>query len=170
MPREADQARSGGPAWVGAETREGSRSEPERGAATTHAERLGERATAPDPAVRTRGRRTFTAEYKARVLRELESCTAHGTIGALLRREGLYSSHVVQWKQQRAEAERHGLAPRKRGPKGKSDEIRRLEQLERENARLQEDLRKATIIIEYQKKVHALLGIPLPVVPDAGGR
>ena len=146
------------PAVAEAETSEVSRSETERvGAEATAggARRGGTRA----------GRRTFTAEYKARVLRELASCKGHGEIGALLRREGLYSSHIVQWKRQRAEAEQRGLSPRKRGPKGKSAETRRIEQLEREKAKLAEDLRKARIIIEYQKKVHALLGIPLPEVP-----
>jgi len=157
------------PDVAGAEPSEDSRSESERGAAEATSGGVG-RGVAPDPAVRTRGRRTFSAEYKARVLRELEACTEHGEVGALLRREGLYSSHVVQWKRQRAEAEQHGLAPRKRGPRGKSAETRRIEQLEREKAKLEEELRKANIIISYQKKVHALLGIPLPEVPDAGER
>jgi transposase len=157
------------PDVAGAKPSEDSRSESERGAAEAASGGVG-RGAVPDPAVRTRGRRTFSAEYKARVLRELEACTGHGEVGALLRREGLYSSHIVQWKRQRAEAEERGLAPRKRGPRGKSAEVRRAEQLERENAKLQEDLRKANIIISYQKKVHALLGIPLPEVPDVGER
>src|SRR5881409_2055690 len=96
-------------------------------------------------------RRSFTAEYKRRILKEADACTTPGAIGALLRREGLYSSHLVEWRRQRDEADRRGLAPRKRGPKGKSAEAKRLEQLEHENVKLQEELRKAKIIIEYQK-------------------
>jgi transposase-like protein len=120
--------------------------------------------------VRTRTRRTFTAEYKARVLREADACTQPGQVGALLRREALHSSHLVQWRRQRAELERRALAPRKRGPKGRSPEAKRIEQLEREKAALEEQLRKANVIIEYQKKVHALLGIPLPDVPGVERR
>lgn len=169
MSSHPKMSRLSGPEVDGAKPSEDSRSESERGAAeaTSGGARRG---SAPDPAVRTQGRRTFTSEYKARVLREIEACTEHGEVGALLRREGLYSSHIVQWKRQRAEAEQHGLAPRKRGPRGKSAEVRRIEQLEREKAKLEEELRKANIIISYQKKVHALLGIPLPEVPDVGER
>ncbi len=151
------------------ETSEVERSEAERGAGTSRAS-SGRGASPPDPEVRARTRRVFTLEYKARILREVEAAKGTGEIGALLRREGLYSSHIVQWKQQRDETERRGLAPRKRGPKGKSDEAKRVEQLEREKAKLQEELRKANIIISYQKKVHALLGIPLPEVPGVEER
>lgn len=157
------------PAGDGAEPRSGERREPGRGAATDPAGRAAHPGAAPDPEVRTkRGRRTFTAEYKARVLREADAAQGPGEVGALLRREGLYSSHLALWRRQRAEAQRGTLAPRKRGPKGKSAEAKRVAELERQNARLAEELRKARIIIEYQKKVHALLGIPLPDVPDAG--
>ena len=152
------------------ETSEGERSETERGAGTSRAARGGRGASPPDPEVRARTRRVFTLEYKARILREVEAAKGTGEIGALLRREGLYSSHLVQWRQQRDASERRGLAPRKRGPKGKSPEARRVEQLEHENAKLQEELRKANIIISYQKKVHALLGIPLPEVPGVEER
>lgn len=144
-----------GPAADGAEASEASRSEAERAGAED----------AAGGATRG-GRRKFPAAYKARILRELDACKGDGDVGALLRREGLYSSHIVQWKRQRDEAEQRGLQPRKRGPKGKSEDARRIERLERENAKLAEDLRKANIIISYQKKVHALLGIPLPEVPD----
>ena len=81
-----------------------------------------------------------------------------------------YSSHLAQWRQQRDKAEQRALEPKKRGPKGKSEEAKQLAQLQREKARLEEELRKAKIIIEYQKKVHALLGSPLPEVPDAEDR
>lgn len=151
------------------ETSEVERSETERGEGSNGAKRATRRG-APDPEVRARGRRRFSAEYKARILREADAAKGTGEVGALLRREGLYSSHLVQWRRQRAQAAERGLAPRKRGPKGKSAEAKRLEQLERENAKLQEELRIANIIISYQKKVHALLGIPLPEVPGVGER
>lgn len=155
------------PALSGAEPSEGERSEPEGGAAPDSAEVAARAETPPDPEVRTsRGRRRFTAEYKAAILKEADAATGSGEVGALLRREGLYSSHLAQWRRQRDELTRKALSPRKRGPKGKSAEAKRVEELERRNARLEDELRKARIIIEYQKKVHALLGIPLPEVPD----
>jgi transposase-like protein len=161
----------GSPALLVPETSEVSRSETERGGGTSSASRGGQRPVAPDAEVRTRrGRRVFTAEYKARILREADAAKGNGEVGALLRRESLYSSHLVQWRKQRDEDRRGTLEPRKRGPKGKSAEAKRIEQLEREKAKLEEELRKANIIIEYQKKVHALLGIPLPDVPGVGGR
>lgn len=107
-------------------------------------------------------RRTFTAEYKARILREADSLSqTRGGVGALLRREGLYSSHLTAW---RSEA-RKGLSA-KRGRKARSAESREVEQLRRENARLAEKLRKAEIIIDVQKKVATLLGIPLATPPS----
>ena len=116
---------------------------------------------APDPEVTERAtRRRFTAEYKLRILREVDACNAHGELGALLRREGLYSSHLATWRRQRDEVARAGLAARKRGPKAKVVDPR-LKQLERENTRLKRRLEKAETIIEFQKKVSELLGIPL---------
>lgn len=168
MSIEATMLRLEVPAEDGTEPRAGERSEPDRGAVTAAGGTA--RPKTPDPHVPTFGRRTFTAEYKARILREADACTKPGQIGALLRREGLYSSHLSNWRAQRDATERKALAPNKRGPAGKSAEARRIEQLERDNAKLQEQLRKANIIIEYQKKVHALLGIPLPEIPETGGR
>ena len=116
---------------------------------------------APDPEVTERAtRRRFTAEYKLRILREVDACNAHGELGALLRREGLYSSHLATWRRQRDEVARAGLAARKRGPKAKVVDPR-LKQLERENTRLKRRLEKAETIIEFQKKVSELLEIPL---------
>ena len=153
-------------ARVAPETREGERSEPERGAGATRASGRGQGPAAADTEVRTRGRRTFNAAYKARILREAAACTGPGEVGALLRRESLYSSHLAAWRKQRDASDLKSLAPRKRGPVGKSAEAKRVEQLERTNAKLEEELRKANIIIAFQKKVHALLGIPLPELPD----
>jgi len=116
---------------------------------------------APDPEVVARPkRRQFTAEYKLRILREADACKGSGEIGALLRREGLYSSHLVLWRRQREQAAHTQLKSRKRGPKAKARDPR-VKQLERETARLQRRLKRAEAIIEIQKKVAALLGIPL---------
>jgi len=115
----------------------------------------------PDPEVMARPkRRRFTAEYKLRVLRQADACKEPGEIGALLRREGLYSSHLVQWRRQREQAAQTQLKARKRGPKAKLEDPR-VKQLERENARLQRRLKHAETIIEIQKKAAELMGIPL---------
>lgn len=121
----------------------------------------GARPPVPDPAVEAKPmRRRFTAEYKLRILREVEHAKEPGEVGAILRREGLYSSHLSHWRQERDRVAKAGLAARKRGPKRRVEDPR-IKQLEREKARLERKLRQAEIIIEYQKKVAALLGIPL---------
>ena len=111
-------------------------------------------------------RRTFTAEYKQRILAEADAATAQpGAIGALLRREGLYSSHLVTWRREREAGILRGLTPQRRGPKSKHSPLEEENQkLRRENQRLSEELRKAEIVIDVQKKVGALLGWPLPKV------
>lgn len=100
-------------------------------------------------------RRRYTAEYKLRILREVDACKGTGEIGALLRREGLYSSHMTKWRRQRAWGELEGLAEQRRGPKEDPQAV--------ENARLkrEKELRKARLIIEVQKKVSQILGVPL---------
>ena len=119
----------------------------------------------PDPEVRAKAtRRRFTGEYKLRILQEADRCNGPGEIGALLRREGLYSSHLATWRQQR---DRSGLVTsRKRGRKGRSESEKRVEQLERENARLRKELEQAKTIISVQKKVSDLLGVPLEKPSD----
>jgi transposase-like protein len=109
-------------------------------------------------------RRTFTAEYKQRILAEADAASAQpGAVGALLRREGLYSSHLVAWRRERQAGILRGLTPHRRGPKSKSNpQEEEIQKLRRENQRLTEQLRKAEIIMEVQKKVGALLGWPLP--------
>ena len=109
-------------------------------------------------------RRTYTAEYKQRILVEAETAAAvPGGVGALLRREGLYSSLLTYWRRERADGIREALTPRKRGPKSKCNpREEEFQKLRRQNARLTEDLRKAHIIIDVQKKVAALLGNPIP--------
>ncbi len=121
--------------------------------------------TVPDPEVRPRAKhRHFTAEYKKRILDEAAACTEPGQLGALLRREGLYSSLLSKWRQQQAAGARAGLQPKKRGPKA-DPQAQELARLQRENQRLQERLRQAELIIEVQKKVSSLLGVPLETPP-----
>ena len=118
----------------------------------------------PDPAVSEKPvRRRFTAEYKIRMLREADRCTQPGQLGALLRREGLYSSHLNTWRQQRDAGALAGLAPKRRGRKPKADDpvVAENQRLRRENQRLAEKLRQAEAIIEVQKKLSELLGVPL---------
>ncbi len=122
--------------------------------------------TVPDPEVRPRAKhRQFTAEYKKRILEEAATCTEPGQLGALLRREGLYSSLLSKWRQQQAVGARAGLRPKQRGPKVDAQAQERA-RLQRENQRLQERLRKAELIIEVQNKVSVLLGVPLETPPE----
>mgnify|MGYP001306869813 CR=1 FL=1 len=122
----------------------GERSEPEESAGVRS-----------DPEVEPKAmRRRFTAEYKERVLREADRCEKPGDLGALLRREGLYSSHLAKWRAQRSA----GLKPRKRGRKAKDTvTVKRVAQLEREVAGLRKKLRQSEVIIEAQKKLSRLL-------------
>jgi transposase-like protein len=115
-------------------------------------------------------RRRFTAEYKLRVLQEADGCTEPGQLGALLRREGLYSSHLTQWRKQRKEAMVAGLAAKRRGRKVSPDAslVAENQRLQRENERLMEKLRQAETIIEVQKKLSEMLGLPQP--PNPNGR
>ncbi len=118
-------------------------------------------AGAPDPEVTERAkRRRFTAEYKLRILREADACKVHGDLGALLRREGLYSSHLATWRRQRDEIAKAGLKARKRGPKSKAVDPR-VKQLKRENARLKRRLVRVELMLDIQKKASEMLGIPL---------
>lgn len=105
-------------------------------------------------------RRRFTAAEKLRILKEADRCTKPGELGALLRREGLYSSHLSSWRAARERGELAGLTPRRRGPKAQVVDPRdkRLAELERENRRLQARLQRAEALLELQKKV--LHGFP----------
>ena len=102
-------------------------------------------------------RRQYTAEYKLRILREVDACQGYGEIGALLRREGVYSSSLTNWRRQRERGELDGLSPQKRGPKLDPQAIE-LARLKREVEHLRERLRKAEMIIDVQKKVAQMLG------------
>ena len=109
-------------------------------------------------------RRRFTPEYKRRILQEAEACSKPGELGALLRREGLYSSHLAAWRAARARGGLSGLVARKRGPKAKlpHPDAKRILQLEREIRRLRARAERAEALVELQKKVAALLGNELP--------
>ena len=108
-------------------------------------------------------RRRFSASYKLRILEEADRCTQPGQIGALLRREGLYSSNLTNWRRQRDQGQIGALSPKKRGPKPAPDAamVRELTRLREQNQRLEHKLKKAELIIEVQKKVSALLGLDL---------
>ncbi len=108
-------------------------------------------------------RRRFEAAYKLRILKEADRLTEAGEVGALLRREGLYSSHLAHWRRQRDEGSLSGLTPKRRGRKAKRKDplAKKLDQLKRENARLAERLRQAEMIIDVQKKVSEMLATPL---------
>jgi transposase-like protein len=107
-------------------------------------------------------RRRFTAEYKRRILTEAGQAKGSGGVGALLRREGLYSSLLTTWRRERDAGVLQALAPQKRGPKSKRDPVaEENQQLRRETQRLTEALRKAEIVIDIQKKVATLLGRPI---------
>ena len=118
--------------------------------------------SAPDPEVpEKRLRRKFTAKYKLRILSEADTCTQPGQMGALLRREGLYSSNLTTWRQQREKGILQAMTPKKRGRKRKQPNplAKRVAQLEKENLRLEQKLKKADLIIEAQKKMSEILGI-----------
>ena len=121
----------------------------------------------PTPQNDRRQRRVFTAEEKARILREANRCKERGDLGALLRREGIYSSHLTHWRAQVRREGAAGLSPKRRGPKPAKDEKdRRIEKLEKEKAKLEKELRISKGLIELQIKAHEILGIALPRIED----
>jgi len=145
---------------LGPERREVERSETERSDGPK---------TAPLPdaeVVASSARRRFTTAYKQQILRQADACRGTGQFAALLRREGLYSSHLAAWRKQLTDA------PKKRGRKptdpALATQIEQNRKLTRENARLERRLAQAEAIIDIQKKVSALLGIPLNH-PDSEG-
>jgi transposase len=127
----------------------------------------------PDPEVRVRAkRRYFTADNKLRILDEADRCKDDGQLGALLRREGLYSSHISNWRAERRAGALVALAARKRGRKGPDPEARKAEEenqrLRKENERLKRELDYAKLLIDIQKKASEILGIPLKSRDDEG--
>jgi len=123
----------------------------------------------PDPEVPEKAqRRSFDGAYKLRILDEADRCTGRGELGELLRREGLYASHLNTWRRQRDEGALNGLRRKKRGRKPKRQQDRELEGVRRENDQLRERLRQAELIIDVQKKVSEMLGIPMAKPDDEG--
>lgn len=121
----------------------------------------------PDPEVQPQAkRRTFSAEYKMRILSEAAACTHPSERGALLRREGLYASLLTYWRRELRTGAMTGLTPKKRGPKVEPLAAENAA-LRRENARLQAKLERAETIIEVQKKLSQLLGLPTTDAADA---
>ncbi len=117
-------------------------------------------ASDPDPEVPAKARRrTFTAKYKLEILAEADGCSEPGEIGKLLRREGLYSSHLSKWRDQREAGALAASTPKKRGRKPRTDDPQapRVSELERQNARLRRKLEQAETIIEVQKKLSQML-------------
>lgn len=122
--------------------------------------RFGGIGVVPNPEVSTKAtRRTFTAVYKRRIVTESDACKEPGQIGALLRREGLYSSNLTAWRRQMEEGAMYALGSVKRGPKEKKPDpaVRRIAELEKEKQKLLGRLRKAELIIEAQKKIAEIL-------------
>lgn len=152
---------------------EGERSEPERSEGATTplaAARKHPGGGSSDPEVSAKAtRRRYSAEYKRKILAEADKC-GPGGIAALLRREGLYSSHLTTWRKQREAGEIAGLAPRRRGrkPVPRNPLVGENEKLRRENDRLRKRLRQAETIIEVQKKLCEMLGLPVAQVDQDG--
>jgi transposase-like protein len=122
-----------------------------------------------DPEVDSKARRRqFSAAYKRRILDEAEK-GGSGAVAGLLRREGLYSSHLTTWRKQRESGELAGLEPRRRGkkPAPKNPLAREVHRLELENRRLQQRLRQAEIIIDVQKKLCDVLGLTVPLIEQS---
>jgi len=139
------------------------RREPERSEGDRSATDANAGAIHADPEVVAQAkRRRFTAEYKHHILTKADQAKGFGGVGALLRREGLYSSLLTTWRREREAGVRQALAPQKRGPKSKRNPLQdEHDKLLRDHARLTEQLRKAEIVIDVQKKVGALLGWPI---------
>ncbi len=125
----------------------------------------------PDPEVVEKPKyRSFTLDYKHSIVAQADACTKPGEVGALLRREGLYDSHLSKWRALFNNAGKKALEPQKRGPKPKSEtdkaQSETLKRLQKENARLQARIEQAELIIDVQKKVAELLGITLATQPN----
>jgi transposase len=112
-------------------------------------------------------RRRYTAEYKRKILQEADACE-RGELGALLRREGLYSSHLIEWRRARDAGELAGLTPKKRGPKAQAPDplAAQVAEQQKEIALLKAENAKLALICSVQKKVSQLLGVTLPTIPD----
>lgn len=124
----------------------------------------GVKTVVPNPEVPEKAsRRSYTAEYKRLILREAEVCKEQGQVGALLRREGLYSSNLTAWRRQAERGTLDALSSKKRGPKARKPDpsVRRITEQEKEIQKLRARLRKAELIIEAQKKIAEIFQLPL---------
>ena len=121
----------------------------------------------PDPQVpEKKSPRRFTTQYKIKILKELDAATQPGQKGAILRREGLYSSSIVDWRRKREQGQLQGLSPKKRGSASRSKDPshKRVQELEKENRRLQKKLDYANLLLDIQKKISEITKIPLKQV------
>ncbi len=148
--------------WV--ERRESERSELKRsGAQDASAPEVDPLIAIPNPEVEEKPkRRRFTAEYKLKILDEVDNCSGPGDVGKILRREGLYSSYLAQWRRQRERGAQQGLSVQKRGRKKKKEAMSpEMKALRKENRRLKNRLERVELMLEFQKKTSEMLGIPL---------
>jgi len=111
-------------------------------------------------------RRSFTAEYKRTILDEIAGCRKPGEVGAILRREGLYSSHITKWRMVAQKQTLVALEPKKRGPKTDPRDLENA-QLRRQVAQLQTRAERAELLVEIQKKLSTILGLELPKIDEA---
>ena len=153
------------------ERSEGERSEPERSGGTPKSGARSPVPFVPNPEVlEIRKRRRFTSAYKAGIVQQAMRCEGHGEIGSLLRREGLYSSQLSAWRAQYERGALRALADDRRGRKPKHNPLdAEVQRLRKQNARLERRLQQAEAIIEIQKKVSEILGIPLARVGEGEG-
>lgn len=155
---------------VGSERSEAERSEAERNAGTAKPTAGQVRLMAPDPEVSAKSsRRRFSASYKARIVREADACQEPGEIGALLRREGLYSSSLANWRKEYRNGAESALADDKRGRKPIKNPLEpEVDKLRRELERTEKKLKQAELIIEFQKNLCEILGISPTGVSESG--
>ena len=143
----------------------GERSEPKRNGESS-VSKISPEGTRPEPnpeVLEKPKRRRFRAEYKAEIVQAAACCTEPGQIGALLRREGLYSSQLAEWRKQYRASAHAGLQEKRRGRKPKQSEYEKeIERLKKENKRLEERLDQAETLIDIQKKISKILGIKQP--------
>lgn len=120
-----------------------------------------------DPSKDRPQRRRFTPQYKQQIIAEADRITEPGGVGALLRREGLYSSHLAKWRQELREHSRQGLAGRRPGPKPKRDDRdKQIDKLQRDKAKLERELKIARKLLDLAGKAHEILGVALPSLED----
>ena len=122
--------------------------------------------TEPDPEVLgSKPKRRFSAKYKLQIIEQADKCTVPGELGALLRREGLYSPYLQRWRQQLKKGALRNLQPKKRGVKAKvvNPHAQKIAALEKETIKLRKDLKKAQALLELQKKVSDIMGLSLTI-------